>query len=204
MIKAVYRLIHQQIIIPFQQSHAPVKEVCLGTSIGLFWSLTPLIGIQMYLGLITWVILRVVGIRFYMPIAIAMIWITNPVTLPFFYYIFYVTGAVAYNLLGWSMSVISFDRILEVINHSSSLELYEGLKYWSSFLINDMGAPMFLGGFLIGIPASIAGYPITKSLLNGFREKQAAKEGLSLEEWEEKYVRKETDKTKSIWNILKN
>ncbi len=204
MIKAVYRLIHQQIIVPFQQSHAPVKEVCLGTSIGLFWSLTPLIGIQMYLGLITWILLRIVGIRFYMPIAIAMIWITNPVTLPFFYYVFYVTGAFAYNILGWNMAFMSFDRILEVINHSSSMELYEGLKYWSSFLINDMGAPMFLGGFLIGIPSAFAGYPITKSLLNGFREKQAAKEGLSLKEWEEKYVRKEAERNKSIWNILKS
>lgn len=204
MIKAFYRLVHQQIIVPFQQSHAPVKEVCLGTSIGLFWSLTPLIGIQMYLGLITWVLLRLVGIRFYMPIAIAMIWITNPVTLPFFYYIFYVTGIAAYNLLGWDMSAMNFARILEVIDHSSSLELYEGLKYWSAFLINDMGAPMFLGGFLIGIPSAITGYPVTKSLLNGFRERQAEKEGLSLQQWEEKYVRKETDKNRSIWNILKN
>lgn len=83
MIKAAYRLVHRQIIVPFQQSHAPVKEVCLGTSIGIFWSFTPLIGIQMYLGLITWVLLRLIGIRFYMPIAIAMIWITNPITLPF-------------------------------------------------------------------------------------------------------------------------
>ncbi|WP_036043789.1 DUF2062 domain-containing protein [Leptospira alstonii] len=204
MIKAAYRLVHRQIIVPFQQSHAPVKEVCLGTSIGIFWSFTPLIGIQMYLGLITWVLLRLIGIRFYMPIAIAMIWITNPITLPFFYYIFYVVGIAAYDLLGWDISAMNFTRILEVIDRSGSLELYEGLKYWSTFLINDMGAPMFLGGFLIGIPSAIVGYPLTKILLNGFREKQAAQEGINLKEWEEKYVRKESNKNRSFWNILKN
>ncbi|XDD49911.1 DUF2062 domain-containing protein [Leptospira sp. WS92.C1] len=194
MIKTVYRLIYQQIIVPFQQSYAPVKDVCLGASIGLFWSLTPLIGVQMYLGLITWALLRLVGIRFYMPIAIAMIWITNPVTLPFFYYIFYITGTAAYEVFGWNIPTMNFARIRDVIDYSSSLELYEGLKYWSSFLINDMGAPMFLGGFLIGIPSAIAGYPITKRLLNGFRKKQAEKEGISLKEWEEKYVRKNYNK----------
>ncbi|MDV6235572.1 DUF2062 domain-containing protein [Leptospira ellisii] len=204
MFKAIYKLLHRQIIVPFQQSHAPVREVCLGTSIGLFWSLTPLIGIQMYLGLITWLVLRIFGIRFYMPIAIAMIWITNPVTLPFFYYVFYVTGAVAYNVLGWEMATMNFARILEVIERSSSLELYEGLRYWGSFLINDMGAPMFLGGFMIGIPSAIAGYPITKILLNGFRTRQAEKERITLEEWEKKYVRKDSDKDRSIFNILKN
>ncbi|WP_026053288.1 DUF2062 domain-containing protein [Leptospira santarosai] len=204
MIKVIYRFIRQQVIVPFQNSHAPVKEVCLGTSIGLFWSLTPLVGIQMYLGVLTWVFLGLIGIRFYMPIAIAMIWITNPITLPFFYYIFYTTGISAYNSLGWNMSSVNFARISEVVHHSGSLGFYEGLKYWSLFLINDMGAPMFLGSFLIGVPSAIAGYPLTKVFLNGFREKQATKEGISLKEWEEKYVRKETNKNVSIWNILKS
>ncbi|EQA63529.1 DUF2062 domain-containing protein [Leptospira alexanderi] len=204
MIKAVYRFIHQQVIVPFQKSHAPVQEVCLGTSIGLFWSLTPLVGIQMYLGLITWMLLGLIGIRFYMPISIAMIWITNPITFPFFYYIFYITGIAAYNVLGWNMSAMNFARISKVIDHSDSLGFYEGLKYWSVFLINDMGAPMFLGGFLIGVPSAIVGYPLTKVLLNGFRKKQATKEGISLKEWEDKYVRKEANKNVSIWNILKS
>lgn len=122
----------------------------------------------------------------------------------FFYYIFYVVGIAAYDLLGWDISAMNFTRILEVIDRSGSLELYEGLKYWSTFLINDMGAPMFLGGFLIGIPSAIVGYPLTKILLNGFREKQAAQEGINLKEWEEKYVRKESNKNRSFWNILKN
>lgn len=204
MIKAVYRFIHQQVIVPLQKSHAPVQEVCLGTSIGLFWSLTPLVGIQMYLGLITWTLLGLIGIRFYMPISIAMIWITNPVTFPFFYYIFYVTGVAAYNALGWNISAMNFARISEVIVHSDSLGFYEGLKYWSRFLINDMGAPMFLGSFLIGVPSAIVGYPLTKVFINGFRKKQATKEGISLKEWEDKYVRKEANKNVSIWNILKS
>lgn len=122
----------------------------------------------------------------------------------FFYYIFYVTGVAAYNALGWNISAMNFARISEVIVHSDSLGFYEGLKYWSRFLINDMGAPMFLGSFLIGVPSAIVGYPLTKVFINGFRKKQATKEGISLKEWEDKYVRKEANKNVSIWNILKS
>ncbi|PJZ69835.1 hypothetical protein CH373_10570 [Leptospira perolatii] len=188
---AIGRIIHRQIILPFQETHSPVTEVSLGTSIGLFWSLTPLIGIQMYLGFITWVILRIIKIRFYLPIAIAMIWITNPVTMPFFYYLFYFVGKVALVAIGVPVVEISFDLLWGVLEDSQSMDFFAGLKHWSLFLLDQMGLPMFTGGFLLGIPSAIIGYPITYRLLNAYRTRVAAKEGLSLSEWEAKHVRKD-------------
>lgn len=187
----LFRIIHKQIILPFQESHAPVNEVCLGTSVGLIWSMTPLIGIQMYLGLATWILFRIVRIRFYLPIAIAMIWITNPVTLPFFYYIFYVLGKFTLSILGVPSAELDFGVIYDVMAKSDSMGFLSGLWYWTVFLLDRMGLPMFIGGFVVGIPAAIAGYPLTYKMLNAYRTRLAEREGITLKEWEEKHVRKD-------------
>ncbi|EQA34937.1 PF09835 family protein [Leptospira inadai serovar Lyme str. 10] len=188
---ALARIVHKQIILPFQESHAPVSEVSLGTSIGLIWSMTPLIGIQMYLGFATWVILRIFRIRFYLPIAIAMIWITNPVTLPFFYYIFYILGKYSLMAFGIASVELDFNVIYEVMAKSESMDFLSGLWYWSIFLLDRMGLPMFVGGFVVGLPSAIIGYPLTYRLLNSYRSTLAEKEGITLREWEERHVRKD-------------
>ncbi len=185
------RLIHKQIILPFQESHAPIHEVCLGTSIGLIWSMTPLIGIQMYLGLGTWIIFRLFRIRFYLPIAIAMIWITNPITLPFFYYIFYIVGKYVLIVFGIGFQEISFDTLISISKQSESMGLISGLYNWTIFLLDRMGLPMFVGGFTVGIPMALLGYPITYKLMNSYRKRKASEEGISLAAWEEKHVRKD-------------
>lgn len=190
-LQALGRLLHKQIILPFQESHAPVGEICLGTSVGLIWSMTPLIGIQMYLGLATWIIFRIIGIRFYLPIAIAMIWITNPVTLPFFYYLFYIVGKYALVLFGIGFNEIDFDTLLSISKQSESMDLISGFYHWTVFLLDKMGLPMFVGGFVVGIPLAILGYPLTYRLLNSYREGLAREEGISLAEWEERHVRRD-------------
>ncbi|TGK06841.1 DUF2062 domain-containing protein [Leptospira semungkisensis] len=190
-LRSIGRIIHKQIILPFQESHAPIHELCLGTTIGLIWAMTPLVGVQMYLGLGTWVLLRVVGIRFYLPIAIAMIWITNAATVPFFYYLFYWIGKNILFLFNIPFQEISFDTLLSISNQSESMDLISGFYHWSIFLLDKMGLPMFVGGFAFGIPLGIAGYPLTFKLVNSYRERKAQEEGISLSEWESKHVRKD-------------
>ncbi|MFB5649043.1 DUF2062 domain-containing protein [Leptospira wolffii] len=185
------RIIHRQVILPFQESHAPIGEVCLGTSIGLIWAMTPLIGVQMYLGFATWVLFRLIGVRFYLPIAIAMIWITNPITLPFFYYLFYIVGKYVLILFGIGFNEIDFDTLLSISKQSESMDLVSGLYHWTLFLLDKMGLPMFVGGFAVGIPSAVLGYPLTYRLLNSYRKRKAEAEGLSLTEWEEKHIRKD-------------
>ncbi|TGL60736.1 DUF2062 domain-containing protein [Leptospira sarikeiensis] len=190
-LRMIWRIIHKQIILPFQESHAPIHEVCLGTTVGLIWSMTPLIGVQMYLGLGTWLIFRLIGIRFYLPIAIAMIWITNPITLPFFYSLFYWIGKQVLIVLGIQFQEISFDTLLSIAKESESMDLLSGFYHWSVFLLDKMGLPMFIGGFVFGIPLALIGYPVTYNLLNAYRARRASEEGISLSEWEEKHVRKD-------------
>lgn len=62
------------------------KTVSKGVFVGLFWAFIPM-PMQMLA-----VIATTPFIRFNVPIAISMVWLTNPFTMPFVYFIEYLTG----------------------------------------------------------------------------------------------------------------
>lgn len=188
MYKKFYSLIYSKLILPFKEAHSPRHNIALGAAIGMFWALNPLVGVQMYLTTFHWMIFRIFGIHFHLPIAIAMVWITNPATIPFFYYAFYVTGFYFFKLFNIHYTFLSFDSFNMVIERSSSMTFMDGIIYWIKFLINDFGMPAFVGGFLWAIPFSILTYPVTYHYLTKYRIRLAKKEGLTLEEWEKKHV----------------
>lgn len=86
---------------------------------------------------------------------------------------------------------LDFNVIYEVMAKSESMDFLSGLWYWSIFLLDRMGLPMFVGGFVVGLPSAIIGYPLTYRLLNSYRSTLAEKEGITLREWEERHVRKD-------------
>lgn len=62
------------------------KSISIGILIGLFWGFIPM-PMQML------AVLAVTPfIRFNVPIAISMVWLSNPITMPFMYYMEYKTG----------------------------------------------------------------------------------------------------------------
>lgn len=62
------------------------KTVSKGVFVGLFWAFIPM-PMQMLA-----VIATTPFIRFNVPIAISMVWLTNPFTMPFVYFVEYLTG----------------------------------------------------------------------------------------------------------------
>ncbi len=62
------------------------RMVTRGVAIGLFWAFIPM-PMQMLA-----VIAMIPFIRFNVPIAITMVWLSNPFTMPFMYYMEYLTG----------------------------------------------------------------------------------------------------------------
>ena len=97
---SVKQVLNEKLIQPFFKAKASRHEIALGAAIGMFWALNPLVGIQMMLVLANWVVFKAIGIRFSSPIGVAMVWITNPVTMPFFYYGFYISGVYALSVFG--------------------------------------------------------------------------------------------------------
>ena len=62
------------------------KSISRGVLIGLFWAFIPM-PMQMLA-----VLTLTPFIKFNVPIAISMVWLSNPLTMPFMYYIEYLTG----------------------------------------------------------------------------------------------------------------
>ena len=62
------------------------RSVTKGIWVGLFWAFIPM-PMQMVA-----VVLSTFAIRFNVPIAIVMVWLSNPITMPPMYYIEYLTG----------------------------------------------------------------------------------------------------------------
>ena len=178
----------EKLVRPFRESHAPVKELALGSAVGMFWALTPLVGIQMYLVTMNWLLFKFIKQKFNLAVALAMVWISNPITMGPLYYAFYKTGFHTFDLLGLNPLVITFENFQAVLTKAMQQKLLDGLITWGEFLLNDLGWPTLIGGYIIAIPFAIASYPVTKRMVNNHRTRLAAKEGLTLEQWEQKHI----------------
>jgi len=107
------------------------KMITRGVFIGLFWAFIPM-PMQMLA-----VIACTPFIRFNVPIAIAMVWLSNPFTMPPMYYMEYLTG----NLILGKEGLADIALTLEWFSDNISdifLPLYVGAAFYSivvSFLI---------------------------------------------------------------------
>jgi uncharacterized protein (DUF2062 family) len=89
------RLSRLKLLIPLRRSPHEPEYSARGVAVGMFWALMPLVGIQMYLCLMTWAFAKPVrNFRFSLVIACAWTWVTNVFTMLPIYYVFYATGQV--------------------------------------------------------------------------------------------------------------
>lgn len=89
------RLARYRLIVPIKRSRHPPEYTAHGSLVGLAWAFTPLVGIQMYLVFMTWLIGRkLFRYDFNLIVACAWTWVTNVATMLPCYYIFYVTGQI--------------------------------------------------------------------------------------------------------------
>lgn len=112
------------------------KTITRGIAIGLFWGFIPM-PFQM-----AGVLLVTSVMRFNVPVAIAMVWLSNPLTMPAMYYVEYLTG----NL------ILGYDGVSEV-------ELTMG---WFQNHWDDIVVPLYTGTAFYSIVMS----PIIASIVN--------------------------------------
>lgn len=186
-------LARQKLIQPFADSRDPVHEVALGASVGAFLGLTPTVGLQMYLVFMIWLLLRYLGrIRFNMLIAMAMVWISNPLTMLPMYYAFLVTGQWMRDLadVGYlPISYAAFTAEVARIGMAEESSFLQWLYHAARVLIVEFGWPMVLGSLVYAIPGAILAYPVTGIWLRKYRQSRAAAKGLTYREWREKHER---------------
>lgn len=149
-------------------------KLAMGGAYGIFWGLTPTVGIQISaLTLLAAVIYffnkvsnqRLKWFDFNLPIAITLTWISNPANAPILYFIFYYIGALlmpdtaAY---GFQEFIQMLEPLLSVGGMFSSLDSLG--EYFSNMwlLLKELGSqiliPMILGSLVLAIPASALSY----------------------------------------------
>ncbi len=103
------------------------RMVTKGVFVGLFWGFIPM-PMQMLA-----VVATTPFIRFNVPIAIAMVWLSNPFTMPFMYYMEYLTG----NMILGKEGLGDIELTLEWFSSHMSdifLPLYVGTAFYSLFV----------------------------------------------------------------------
>ncbi|GIW71687.1 MAG: hypothetical protein KatS3mg102_1229 [Planctomycetota bacterium] len=143
------------------------ESIARGVALGLVIAFTPTVGIQMVLVLIIHTLARANRLA-----GIAMVWLTNPLTVVPVYWWDYVLGS-------W---LLARPRIpLERFRELFALEQTGFFAQFFEFLRNvgelglDVLGPMALGGLLTGLALALPAYPLTLWLV---RQERAALERL--------------------------
>lgn len=100
------------------------RMITRGVAIGLFWAFIPM-PMQMLA-----VIATTPFIRFNVPIAITMVWLSNPFTMPFMYYMEYITG----NFILGKEGIHDIELTVEWFSHNIGdifVPLYVGTAFYS-------------------------------------------------------------------------
>ncbi len=113
--------------------HLNRRSVSLAFAVGLFAAWIPTPG-QMAIAAVA-----AFYFRANLPISVALVWITNPITMPAMFYFAYYIGVL---LLGGDTPGADFEFSLESILSS----------------LGDIGAPFLLGCLVLGIVSSLLGY----------------------------------------------
>ena len=109
--------------------HFNRRSVSGAFAIGLFWAFIP-IPFQMVVAAVCAILLRV-----NLPISIALVWVTNPITIPPIFYAAYLVGSWVLN----TPPMPDFSMTMEWIGHSMSL-------IWKPMLTGSILCGLLLGG----------------------------------------------------------
>ena len=80
-----------------------------------------------------------------LPISVALVWITNPITMPFMFYAAYMLGA-------------------KILNHPPQNFAFEATWAWIEASLSTIGPPFLLGCLVMGAIFSVVGFLLIKVL----------------------------------------
>ena len=127
--------------------HLNRRSVSGAFAVGLFWAMMP-IPMQMIAAAAAGIFFRV-----NLPVSVGLVWITNPITMPFIFYGEFLVG----NLLTFSPVTQDIDFIVELFTMN---------WFTSEFLskLMEIIVPMYIGALFCAIVFSISGYYLIRYL----------------------------------------
>ena len=117
--------------------HLNRRSVSGAFAVGLFWAFIP-IPFQMVTAAAT-----AIPARVNLPISVALVWITNPVTMPPMFYFTYLVGT-------W------------ILNEPAQEVEFELTVDWLMHSINGIWLPLYLGSLICAIVAAALGYVLIR------------------------------------------
>ena len=167
-------LLKLRIVIPMLREKQPPEYTAKGAMVGMAWAMTPLVGIQMYLVFMTWIIARkAFKWHFSLPVALAWTWVTNVFTMLPIYYLFYVTGKLMTGSFSTRTTYGAFVGLWREAFKEAGV--IEALKVTFDIMIKDWGAAMMLGGLPWAVVGGWAAYAWTASFLRRRQKKKQKK-----------------------------
>lgn len=157
------RFLREKIVDPIRRAQGSPESIARGSAIGVFFALTPTVGVQSLL-----VTACAVPMRANLPVALVMCWITNPVTLIPFYFAYYWTGAW---LLGVPME--GYEAIADRIREQFVLLPEQGFIDSMKPLGTEILWPMCVGSLVL---ATVVGWPTYHVTLYAMRRRQQRRE----------------------------
>lgn len=145
-------LLREKLIEPVLRAQGTPESIARGGSIGVWVALTPTVGIQMLL-----VAGLAVPLRANLPVAMAMVWITNPVTVIPIYFSFYWLGTLLMGLPNQG-----YRAVATILRDSIHMVESQGLLMAVEKLGREVLVPMTLGSLVI---ASLVAVPTYHGLL---------------------------------------
>jgi uncharacterized protein (DUF2062 family) len=113
--------------------HMNRRSVSGAFAAGLFWAMIP-IPLQMVTAAATAIVFRV-----NLPISVALVWLTNPLTMPPIFYANYLVGTL-------------------LVSSHEKVEEFHLTMEWLSSSMNLIWEPLYVGSLVVAIVAAIAGY----------------------------------------------
>ncbi len=135
--------------------HMNRRSISGAFAVGLFWAMIP-IPLQMLAAAAIAIVVRV-----NLPLSIALVWITNPLTMPPVFYINYLLGT-------WLLNTPAMEGHFEI-----SME-------WFAKSMDQIWQPLYVGSTVVGIILGLTGYVVIRLLwrlhiITRFKERRARK-----------------------------
>lgn len=173
------RLVRYRLVIPLLRSgHAP-EHTARGVMIGLIWAMTPLVGIQMMMVALTWIITtRLFSWNFSLVLGLAWTWVTNAFTILPFYYAYYVTGQV---LLGHWDDISGFDTFVALWQGTFGADMGFWAALWVYLvdIVAGWGLPLVVGSIPWVIICGFFGYRLSLRVSRRYHAKKIARRAAS-------------------------
>lgn len=154
--------LREKLLDPVLRAQGTPESIARGAGLGIWIALTPTVGVQMILSGA-----MAVPLRANVPVALAMCWISNPITVVPLYFVFYWLGAL---LLGQAASGYRdmADRLAESFGAIAERGLLEGL----GTLGYEVIWPMCVGSFVIATVVAVPSYHVLLWVLRRRRERR--------------------------------